>query len=433
MSDTIPSLVNNLKFNKIDLLSYLDQRLEHIEAQDKIICALLPEDNRRKRLLQDAKQLMQKHPDPAGRPPLFGLPIGVKDIFCVGGFPTRCGSKLPIELFDGPEAPSVSKLKNAGALILGKMVTTEFACFSPGPTRNPHQTVHTPGGSSSGSAAAVSADFCHFAFGTQTIGSIIRPAAYCGVVGFKPTYNRISKEGVIPVSCSVDTVGGFTKSVSDMNYVASVLFTDWINHPIQKQPVLGIPEGPYLKHVDRIGQTCFDEVCESLKQHDFEIKTISCMADFAEIEIRHKMLMAYEAAIVHKTWYETHHDLYTEQMQSLIDTGRSVTIKMMSTGLDGIIKLRRELSYLMAQHGVDLWISPPAQGPPPEGLDSTGDPIMNLPWTHAGLPTVTIPCGTKSGCLPMGIQLTAGWNEDEKLLAYSTQIEAILKTAPILL
>ncbi len=141
------------------------------------------------------------------RPPLFGIPIGIKDIFHVNGFSTHAGSRLPPKQLMGEEAKCVSDLKKAGALILGKTVTTEFAYFEPGPTMNPHNPNHTPGGSSSGSAAAVAAGLCPLALGSQTIGSIIRPASFCGVVGYKPSYDRISRDGVIPVSPSLDHIG----------------------------------------------------------------------------------------------------------------------------------------------------------------------------------------------------------------------------------
>ena len=163
------------------------------------------------RLRREASDLLRRYPDPMARPPLFGALVGVKDIFHVDGFVTRAGSELPPELFAGPEASCVTALRAAGALILGKTVTTQFAYFAPGPTRHPLSTTlgetRTPGGSSSGSAAAVAAGFAPLALGTQTIGSIIRPAAFCGVVGFKPSFGRVATDGVIPLSPSADTVG----------------------------------------------------------------------------------------------------------------------------------------------------------------------------------------------------------------------------------
>src|SRR5439155_19212153 len=166
-----------------------------------------------------------------------------KDIMRVDGLPTTGGSRLPPEALAGPESACVTGLRQAGALILGKTVSTEFAYFGPGPTRNPHNPAHTPGGSSSGSAAGVAAGLCPLALGTQTVGSIIRPAAFCGVVGFKPSHNRISTAGVIPLSVSVDHIGIFAANVAGIALTASVLAQDWRAERSARQPVLGVPEG----------------------------------------------------------------------------------------------------------------------------------------------------------------------------------------------
>lgn len=197
---TLPALLfeiaASLRSDQLDLLTYIEEICGRIDALDRQIQALPPEPNRRARLVGEVAALKASFPDPGNRLPLYGVPVGVKDIFRVDGFLTRAGSRLPPELFAGPQTACVSTLRAAGALILGKTVTTEFAYREPGPTRNPHNLDHTPGGSSSGSAVAVAAGFCPLALGTQTIGSVIRPAAYCGIVGFKPSY------GCCPRSCS---------------------------------------------------------------------------------------------------------------------------------------------------------------------------------------------------------------------------------------
>ncbi|MCC6567925.1 MAG: amidase, partial [Anaerolineales bacterium] len=243
----------NSELSPRDLISSLQSLFDSREPE---VLSFIPEPNRFERLQKDAEELIRKFPDVNNRPPLFGMTVGVKDIFHVDGFVTQAGSKLPAQDLQGDEATSVTKLKKAGALILGKTVTTEFAYFTPGPTRNPHNPSHTPGGSSSGSAAAVGAGMCDIALGTQTIGSVIRPAAFCGVVGFKPTYERISRAGVIPLSPTFDHVGVFAKDVETVGRVASVLVEnwrigelgdrDWRLETGDSKPVLGIPEGKYL-------------------------------------------------------------------------------------------------------------------------------------------------------------------------------------------
>jgi Asp-tRNA(Asn)/Glu-tRNA(Gln) amidotransferase A subunit family amidase len=187
---SLSELTAELNSGKRKLLDHIIETCELIDAAETEISALIPEENRKERLLAEARALLAGYPDPESRPPLFGALLGVKDLFSVVGFETRAGSRLPPGLFAMPEAPAVTALKQAGCLVLGKTACTEFAYFSPGTTTNPWDTGRTPGGSSSGSAAAVAAGFCPLALGTQTMGSISRPAAFCGVTGYKPSYGR---------------------------------------------------------------------------------------------------------------------------------------------------------------------------------------------------------------------------------------------------
>src|SRR5437868_2767695 len=236
-----------LRSGELDLLTYIDEACSRIDATEPLIHALLPEQDRRQRLLTEAEALQKRFPEPASRPPLYGILLGVKDIIRVAGFPTQAGSQLPAELFDGPEAPRVTLLRNAGALLLGKTISAEFAWIEPGPTRNPHNLDHTPGGSSSGSAAAVAAGFCPLALGSQTIGSTIRPASFCGIVGFKPTYGRIPTAGVIPCAPSLDTVGVFTPDAGGIALAAPLLCELWHNRTLDKTPpLLRVPECAFL-------------------------------------------------------------------------------------------------------------------------------------------------------------------------------------------
>jgi Asp-tRNA(Asn)/Glu-tRNA(Gln) amidotransferase A subunit family amidase len=216
----------------MDLFAYIDEMCDRLEKLDPRIEAMLPEPDRRKRVLAEAKTLQTRYPDPARRPPLYGALVAVKDIFHVFGFVTKAGSVIPPELFAGPEAACVKMLRDAGALILGKSVTTEFAYFEPGPTRNPHNLTHTPGGSSSGSAAAVAAGLCVLSLGTQTIGSIIRPAAFCGVIGFKPTLGRVPTEGLVYFSRTLDQVGFFAQDMAGIELASSVLCRQWKPVPV---------------------------------------------------------------------------------------------------------------------------------------------------------------------------------------------------------
>ena len=203
----LSEILDKLQSETLSYEQFLKEVCARFKEKDDIIKSFLPEKNRCERVLGELQKLKRKFPDKKQRPPLFGIPVGIKDIFHVQGFKTQAGSTLPWEHITGKEGSLIKKLKDYGAIIFGKTVTTEFAYFKPGPTKNPHNILYTPGGSSSGSAAAVSAGIVPLAFGTQTIGSISRPASYCGVVGYKPSFNRISMDGVLPFSPSVDHIG----------------------------------------------------------------------------------------------------------------------------------------------------------------------------------------------------------------------------------
>lgn len=402
-------------------LDTLEQRFAEVEPW---LHAFVPEDRRFERLRREEQALEERWPAPATRPPLFGVPVGVKDIFHVDGFVTRAGSALPPGLFAGPEAECVTSLRNAGALILGKTVTTEFATFAPGPTVNPHNPRHTPGGSSSGSAAAVAAGLAPLTLGTQTIGSISRPASFCGVVGFKPSYGRISRQGVLPVSEAVDHVGCFTADVAGARLAASVLISGWRSASSLPKPICGIPDGPYLERASIEGLALFRQVCARLEAAGYEVRAAPAFADFAEIERRHRQLFDGEFARFHAPWFPAQEALYRDKTREILRRGFALTDEELETARAGRGKLRLELEGLMTQHGLDLWLSPAATGPAPEGLEATGDPIMNLPWTHAGVPTVALPAAKSANGLPMGLQLAARFGADEELLIWAEGFEA---------
>lgn len=407
------------------LPDYLSQVEARFLAREPSVLAFIPEKDRFTRLRQEADALLGRYPDLVKRPPLFGMLLGVKDIFHVNGFITQAGSKLPPEELQGHEASCVTRLKNAGALIMGKTVTTEFAYFTPGPTRNPHNPAHTPGGSSSGSAAAVAAGFCTAALGTQTIGSIVRPAAFCGVVGFKPTYDRTPRDGVIPLSPSLDHVGFFTPDVVTANKIANVLIRDWRLETTGRKPTLGIPEGPYLACASDYALTCFNDLCLALADAGYDLRRVRVMDDFREIRNRHDAIMSCEAAQVHKDWFANHEILYSSKFSDLIRRGQSVSnLQSLLSARDAF---RASITQTMDENQIDLWICPPTVGPAPKGLDSTGDPVMCLPWTQVGFPALNIPTTKNEEGLPMGLQLVGKWNADESLLSWAEDIEKVVR------
>src|SRR5207248_4430607 len=275
----------------------------------------------------EAQELQISVPDPASRPPLFGIPVGMKDIFRVDGFPTHAGSQLPAELFIGPESDCVRTLRSVGALILGKTVTTEFAYFEPGPTHNPRNHDYSPGGSSSGSAAAVAAGFCPMAIGTQTIGSTIRPAAFCGIVGFKSSYGRIPMTGGILCSQTFDHVGIFTRDVADMQMAASLVCQNGRKVEIQKSgglPTLGVPDGPYLEQASEEGLAAFEHQLALLKKAGYTVRHVKTLEEIDNINQQHSRLVFAEMAQVHSEWFAHYASLYRPRTVAAIREGQEV-------------------------------------------------------------------------------------------------------------
>ncbi|UCD27546.1 MAG: amidase [Planctomycetota bacterium] len=419
----LAATVEGLRTGQIDLIAYVDEMCERVERIDVHVKAILPEPDRRARLHAEANTLQSRFPEPADRPPLYGVLVTIKDIFHLAGFVTRAGSAVPPELFAGPEATCVRWLRDAGALILGKSVTTEFAYFEPGPTRNPHNLSHTPGGSSSGSAAAVAAGLCLLAIGTQTIGSVIRPAAFCGIVGFKPTFNRIPSPGLVYFSRTVDQIGLFTKDIAGMTLAASVLCQAWRPEPLPDNlPVLGVPDGPYLEQSESEALEAFEHQLTQLEAFGCRIKRLPTFADIEQLNHLHKHMVFSEFAQEHSEMYTRHADLYRPRTAEIIEIGKKVDPKEIIAGRVNCSSLRAELESQMIDAGIDLWVCPAAPGPAPEGIQSTGDPKMNLPWTHALMPAITLPAGRAENGLPLGLQLVAPFGADEYLMAWSQML-----------
>jgi len=426
-TEPLADTADKLRSNDVDLGSYFEELKGRMEDVEPEIESFVSEKDRWSRIDQRVNLIQEQYPKVENRPPLYGVPIGVKDIFHVSGMATKAGSKLPADLLTEAEASAVTKLKQAGAVVLGKTVTTEFAHMSPGPTRNPHKKEHTPGGSSSGSAAAVAAGLCPMAFGTQTIGSVIRPASFCGIVGYKPSYGRISKDGVIPLSTSVDHVGTFTQDTEGTELVASLLCDSWrpLPSPIDT-PTLGIPEGPYLEQATEEGLEAYENAVDNLSKAGYDVVRLDVFEDINEINTRHEQLIAADAAVAHEDWYRVHADDYAKETKQLVEEGLEATMKTVAVGRQGRIELRDSLTEIMDEHDIDMWIAPAAPGPAPAGIDSTGDPVMNLPWTHSGLPTVTVPAAKSDEGLPIGVQCSGRFGADEDVIRWMHGVEAVV-------
>ncbi len=409
----------------LNLKDHINEVCDRLEKYDSDILSFLPEQGRRERLLKEAEMLYEIYPEPANRPPLFGILIGVKDVYNVEGFLTKANSDLDPEVLTGPEAECVRLLRQEGALVLGKTVTTEFAYFEPGPTRNPHNLNHTPGGSSSGSAAAVAAGFSPLTLGTQTIGSINRPAAFCGVVGYKPSYNRINTEGLLYFSRSADHVGCFAQDVEGMILAAQVLCYDWKEISIPYTPVLGVPRGKYLDQASKEALEAFSRQLDQLSSAGYTVKNVNALDDIEKISAWHRKLIAAEMALEHKDRYKKYADLYKPRTREIIEEGMAIPKAELIEAIKQQKELREELETIMREAEVSLFITPAAKGPAPEGIESTGDPAMNMPWTNAGMPSVSIPAGRAKNGLPLSIQLIAPFMGDELLLSWAEEVEEL--------
>jgi len=417
---SLAAIAKALRSGHMDLIGYVEEMCARVTEIDPRVEALLPEPERLERLRAEVGELQARFPNPEERPPLYGVLIAVKDIFHVSGFVTRAGAEVPPHLFAGSEAAVVSLLRDAGALILGKSVSTEFAYFEPGPTRNPQNPAHTPGGSSSGSAAAVAAGLCALALGTQTIGSVTRPAAFCGTVGFKPTLDRLPTKGLVYFSRTIDQVGLFTQDVAGMALAASVLCRDWRPDFVRGVlPALGIPGGPYLDPVEPEAMAAFEKQVRCLEERGFTVERVPVLADIEDLNHLHRQMVFAEFAREHAEIYAQHAALYRPRTAEIIEIGRKVSEEELAAARANCARLRAELEAQMAEAGIDLWVCPAACGPAPAGIHATGDPNMSLPWTHTGMPVVNLPAGYSGNRLPLSLQFIAPFGADEALLSWA--------------
>lgn len=425
MGESMPGLIEtarSLRDGALDPIGLLERIAARMEAREPEVVAMLPESGRFDRLTREARELAARYPDPASRPPLFCVPVAVKDIIHVAGFPTRAGSRLPPEALSGAEGPVMAMLRQAGALVLGKAHTTEFAYFNPAPTRNPRNPAHTPGGSSSGSAAAVAAGYCPLGLGTQTVGSVIRPASYCGVTGFKPSLGRVPTGGIIPYSRSADQVGFFTRAPGDAALAGAIFCSEWREAPPAGEGIgLAIPSGPLADEVEPRALEAFGAAVEALRAHGARVVSAPVLDDLARVRALHEALTASDMARAHAAWHPRYAALYGERTRALIEAGRAVPDALADEARDSMRSLRLRLDAFLRDEGLDAYVCPSATGTAPLGLSSTGNPVMNLPWTHAGLPAVSLPAGALDG-LPLGLQFAGGFGRDEELLALCGRI-----------
>jgi Asp-tRNA(Asn)/Glu-tRNA(Gln) amidotransferase A subunit family amidase len=365
----------------------------------------------------------------SGRPLglLHGVPVGIKDIIDTADMPTENGSVLHAGRTPSRDADAVSRLRGAGALIMGKTVTTEFATRQPGKTRNPHDPAHTPGGSSSGSAAAVAAGMVPVALGSQTGGSVIRPASYCGVYGLKPTHGLISRGGMFQLSRSLDHVGVFARSIPDLALLLEVLVGHGERDPDTRPravspyramaaaeppitPRLGFVKTPRWGEMDRDAREAFGELAEALGDTTEEVELL---AD--EAPEWHRITMDVEIALNLDPEWQRGRDRISASLRGRIESGRAARAYDYLRARAAVPRLGAALTELFEQR-YDALVTPATFGTAPKGLESTGDPAFCSTWTLLGVPTLTLPLMRGENGLPLGVQLVGPRDGDGRLL-----------------
>jgi Asp-tRNA(Asn)/Glu-tRNA(Gln) amidotransferase A subunit family amidase len=356
--------------------------------------------------------------------PLHGIPFAVKDILDTLDLPTEYGSPIYAGHHPQTDAACVAQVRAAGAVVLGKTVTCEFAGFAPGPTRNPHNRAHTPGGSSSGSAAAVADFMVPVGLGTQTGGSILRPASYCGVIGYKPTFNMIGRAGMKLASDTLDTIGLLARTVDDIALFADVLAS---REPLPVEPLaprrIGLCRSFLWDKARPESQQAVESAAEKLGSC-VEVRDLALPEGFENLVAARGQIDDYERARALAHEWCMHRDLLGSHMTATIERGLAIPTTRYIEALQAAAVARAQLASLFAD--VDLILTPCATGEAPHGLESTGDSTFQGLWTLLRVPTITLPTHRGPNGLPVGIQLVAPLYEDARLLRFARWVENTL-------
>ena len=370
---------------------------------------------------------------------LAGIPMGIKDIYCTRDMKTTCCSPIYEKYEPGYDAQTVKMLRDAKAVIMGKTVTTQFACGDPPPTKNPWNLSRTPGGSSSGSAVGVASGMFPAALGSQTAGSVLRPASYNGIVGFKPTYGLVSRQGVFPVALSLDTMGWFTRSVKDaailLRYLSGYDAEDkdsvkvdtksYISNiaPISRPPHIGIVEDFYYENSDRSTMKTFALLLAKLSKAGAIIETANTQLDFDSILKSHRVIMNCEAANTHKDNYEIRPDDFAPRVKEIIENGLNTPAHTYIQSKHFQQNYTRQVSKLSKKYDALIMPTSLSAAPTPE---TTGEPIFQAPWTMAGVPAISLPYELDDDGMPLGVQIISNHFNELNLLSTSMWIESVV-------
>lgn len=435
--DTIHQAAAAIRSGGTTPVDLVEQCLRRIDECEERVRAWVFVDREQAR--QDAARLTEELKRGQNRGPLHGIPIGIKDIIDVYDWPTAAGSERWEKCIARQDAELIKPLRAAGAIFLGKTVTTQFASFDPPVTRNPWNSARTPGGSSSGSAAAVATGMCLGALGSQTGGSITRPASYCGVCGYKPAYGILPLEGILPLAHSMDHPGPMARCVRDLailyqamtpgETLGSPAFPTLNGEPgASFRPRLGRLLDHFEQRAEPAMQAALDRTCARLETHGASIQPVHLPALFSEVIPRHRVVMAVEAAQYHEPRLRRHPDDYQPRIRQLLEEGLACPAPEYARCKEHQTLLREEMLELMADDVI--YLTPATTGPAPDA-STTGDPAFNSPWSYVGLPALSIPMGEFADGLPLCLQLVGSvWNED-LLFQTAAWCESVLGIGPL--
>ena len=426
--------IRDRKMSPVELAESILQRIDGLESQLKAWVYL-----DREAVLADAEMRKAELDSGASLGPLHGVPIALKDIYYTVGIPTTACSKVYADFVPTYDATTVALLKRAGAIILGKTVTTEFACMDPSPTLNPWNAAHTPGGSSSGSAVAVASRMCAAAMGSQTVGSVLRPASYNGVVGLKPTYGRVSRYGVIPVSWSLDTMGWMSRTVEDAALLLQVMAGPDPQDPVASRrevpdylaglaapqpPRIGLLRGFFHENADEETRQHLQDVVQRLAQAGAKVEELALPDSINTAVEDQRTIMTVEGASFHQPMYERQANDYQPLLREMIGRGLETDATTYSRALERRLRFITDMQVLAEQ--VDVLLTPSTPTPSLPDVTNTGNTMFQGPWTSCGLPAITVPSGLAASGLPLGMQLIAAPFQEERLLAAARWCESVL-------
>jgi len=430
----VREIANHIKDGKITSVELCNKYIERINKFEKDINAWAHFN--KKVLLEKAEEsdIYRKSGKPLG--PLHGVPVALKDIIGTYDMPTECGTVLRKGIVKSQDAEIVDLLKSAGAIIMGKTATAELAYYSPSKTTNPHDYTRTPGGSSSGSAAVIAAHMAPLSIGSQTNGSIIRPASYCGVVGYKPSYGLISRNGVLRTSYRLDQIGVFGKTVEDVALLSKVLIKkdsydpatvhysaeDMLEVCMKKplfEPKFIFYKTDSWKKIDKKSRESFELFIKTFKKN---IEIFDTPSYFKDISKYHKIIHETDMANNFQKYYEKSKNKLSKEMQSAISRGIKYSAKDYAEAIDFIKRSYESYNEVFEDyHGI---LSPSSTGVADKGLKSTGSPEFCTTWSYMGVPTISLPLLQGENNLPLGLQLIGNKYDDLRFLSVARWLES---------